>query len=212
MPKLIAFDLDGTLIDSRLDLAGAVNYMRSSMGLEPLDTARVVHFVGNGAAALVRRSIADAEIDFDTAYKRMRTFYYDHITDTTVLYPGVQAGLKTLRDSGAKLAVVTNKPARETEKILSQLEVREFFSDIIGGDSDYPLKPEPDSLNALKEKYGFQSSDCWMVGDHHTDLEAGRKAGFRRIFATYGFGETGEETPDYTAENFSDINLLLSGF
>ncbi|MBR7105004.1 MAG: HAD-IA family hydrolase [Lentisphaeria bacterium] len=212
MPKLIVFDLDGTLIDSRLDLAGAVNYMRGSMGLEPLDTARIVRFVGSGAAALVRRAIADSEIDFDEAYKRMRTFYFDHITDTTVLYPGVPAGLKQLNESGARLAVVTNKPGAETEKILTQLEVKTYFSDIIGGDADFPLKPEPDALLFLKKKYALTDRDCWMVGDHHTDLESGRKANFRRIFVTYGFGEKGEETPDYTADNFSDVNLILSGF
>ena len=212
MAKLIAFDLDGTLIDSRLDLAGAVNYMRCSMGLEPLETERVVHFVGNGAAALVRRAIADAEIDFDEALHRMRAFYFDHITDTTVLYPGVAAGLKQLRDAGNTLAVVTNKPGKETEKILSQLGVREFFADIIGGDSDFPLKPEPDALLYLKQKYNVSDSQCWMIGDHYTDLESGRRAGFRRIFLTCGFGNTGEEAPDYTAESFSDVSLILSGF
>lgn len=212
MAKLIAFDLDGTLIDSRLDLAGAVNYMRCSMGLEPLETERVVHFVGNGAAALVRRAIADAEIDFDEALHRMRAFYFDHITDTTVLYPGVAAGLKQLRDAGNTLAVVTNKPGKETEKILSQLGVREFFADIIGGDSDFPLKPEPDALLYLKQKYNVSDSQCWMIGDHYTDLESGRRAGFRRIFLSCGFGETDGETPDYTAESFSDVSLILSGF
>lgn len=212
MPKLIAFDLDGTLIDSRLDLAGAVNYMRSSMGLEPVDAERIVHFIGGGASSLVRRAIADAEIDFDQAYYRMRKFYYDHITDTTVLYPGVSAGLKQFHAAGIKLAVVTNKPLNETEKILTQLEVRDLFSDVIGGDSDYPLKPEPDSLIALKNKYSLADRDCWMVGDHFTDLESGRRAGFRRIFVTYGFGEVNQETPDFTADSFADINLILSGF
>ena len=187
MAKMIAFDLDGTLIDSRLDLAGAVNYMRCSMGLEPLETERVVHFVGNGAAALVRRAIADAEIDFDEALHRMRAFYYDHITDTTVLYPGVAAGLK-------------------------QLGVRDYFAEVIGGDADFPLKPEPDALVYLKNKYNFSDSQCWMVGDHYTDLESGRRAGFRRIFISSGFGEVREETPDYTAETFADVNLILSGF
>ena len=212
MPKLAAFDLDGTLIDSRLDLAGAVNYTRSSMGLEPLDAERIVHFIGGGAASLVRRAIADAEIDFDEALHRMRAFYYDHITDTTTLYNGVPAGLKQLADAGTKVALVTNKPAGESEKILRQLGIFEFFSDLIGGDSDFPLKPEPDGLLSLKNKYGFDDDDCWMIGDHHTDLEAGRRAGFRRIFVTYGFGETGSETPDYTADSFSDVNLILSGF
>ena len=212
MPKLAAFDLDGTLIDSRLDLAGAVNYTRSSMGLEPLDAERIVHFIGGGAASLVRRAIADAEIDFDEALHRMRSFYYDHITDTTTLYNGVSSGLKQLAAAGTKVALVTNKPAGESEKILRQLGIFEFFSDLIGGDSDFPLKPEPDGLLSLKNKYGFADDDCWMIGDHHTDLEAGRRAGFRRIFVTYGFGETGSETPDYTADSFSDVNLILSGF
>ena len=212
MPKLAAFDLDGTLIDSRLDLAGAVNYTRSSMGLEPLDAERIVHFIGGGAASLVRRAIADAEIDFDEALHRMRAFYYDHITDTTTLYNGVSSGLKQLASAGTKVALVTNKPAGESEKILRQLGIAQFFSDLIGGDSDFPLKPEPDGLISLRNKYGFSNDDCWMIGDHYTDLEAGRRAGFRRIFVTYGFGETGSESPDYTADSFSDVNLILSGF
>ncbi|MBQ7208572.1 MAG: HAD-IIIA family hydrolase [Lentisphaeria bacterium] len=212
MPKLAAFDLDGTLIDSHLDLAGAVNYMRSTMGLEPLEAERIVHFIGGGAVSIVRRAIADAEIDFNEAFRRMRSFYYDHITDTTTLYPGVTAGLKQLASAGTKVALVTNKPAGETEKILRQLNIAELFSDVIGGDSDFALKPEPDALLFLKNKYGFSNDDCWMIGDHYTDLEAGRRAGFRRIFVTYGFGETGSETPDYTADSFPDVNLILSGF
>ena len=168
--------------------------------------------MGNGAAALVRRAIADSEIDFDQALYRMRKFYYDHVADTTVLYPGVSAGLKQLKEKNCKLAVVTNKPLRETEKILTLLGVRVCFDDVIGGDSDYALKPEPDSLLALKEKYNIPENCCWMVGDHYTDLEAARRAGFRSIFVTYGLGETREENPDYTAEQFSDINLILSGF
>ena len=212
MSKLVVFDLDGTLIDSRLDLAGAVNYMRGSMGLEPLDTERVVSFIGNGAAALVRRAIADAEIDFDQALYRMRKFYYDHVADTTVLYPGVAAGLKQLKEKKCTLAVVTNKPLRETDKGLTLLGVRALFDDVIGGDSDYALKPEPDSLIALKEKYGMTPDNCWMVGDHYTDMEAARRAGFRSIFVTYGLGETREEKPDYTANEFQDVNLILSGF
>jgi len=86
MPGLVVFDLDGTLIDSRMDLAGAVNYMRASMGLEPLKNDIIVSFIGGGVVNLVRRSIADADVDFDTALHRMKSFYADHLVDTTILY------------------------------------------------------------------------------------------------------------------------------
>ena len=183
MVKLIVFDLDGTLIDSRHDLAGAVNYMRGSMGLEPLSAERVVSFVGNGIINLVRRSVADAEVDFDEALRRMKRYYADHLVDTTCLYPGVSAGLKELKESGITLAVLSNKPTAASAKILDRLGVAGFFSDIIGGDGNYPLKPEPDALLALQAKYGFDASSCWMFGDHYTDLEAARRAGFRRVLA-----------------------------
>lgn len=205
MVKLIAFDLDGTLIDSRLDLAGAVNQMRGSMGLEPLSAERIVGFVGNGVANLVRRSIADSEVDFDEALRRMKAFYADHLIDTTTLYPGVASGVRALRLDGVKLAVVTNKPAAATARILSGLKVAEFFNDVIGGDDDYPLKPEPDALNALAGRYGFSPGDCWILGDHYTDLEAGRRAGFRRALARYGFGDPKGERPDIEVASFTEF-------
>ena len=90
MASLIAFDLDGTLIDSRRDLAGAVNYMRQSMNLEPLDHERIIRMVGNGINSLVRRAVADADVDFDTALRRMKRFYADHLLESTTLYDGVK--------------------------------------------------------------------------------------------------------------------------
>ncbi|MBR7106792.1 MAG: HAD-IA family hydrolase [Lentisphaeria bacterium] len=212
MAKLLIFDLDGTLIDSRRDLAAAVNFMRQSMGLEPLDCARVVTMIGNGINSLVRRAVADADVDFETALKRMKRFYADNLLASTVLYPGVDEGLNVLKNMSLKLAVVTNKPAAATLKILEALGVGKYFSDIIGGDGEYPLKPAPDALLALQKKYNFSAGDCWMIGDHYTDLEAGRLAGFRRILVTYGFGDAKGETPDYTVDNFCEIADLIRGF
>ena len=150
MVQLIAFDMDGTLIDSRLDLAGAVNYMRGTMGLEPLGTERIVTFVGNGIGNLVQRSIADSEVDFEEALRRMKRFYSDHLVDTTRLYPGVATGLRELKAAGIVLAVVSNKPTPACRTILEKLEVADCFEEVIGGDSDYPLKPEPDALLFLR--------------------------------------------------------------
>lgn len=212
MVKLIVFDLDGTLIDSRHDLAGAVNYMRGSMGLEPLSAERVVSFVGNGIINLVRRSVADAEVDFDEALRRMKRYYADHLVDTTCLYPGVSAGLKELKESGITLAVLSNKPTAASAKILDRLGVAGFFSDIIGGDGNYPLKPEPDALLALQAKYGFDASACWMFGDHYTDLEAARRAGFRRALARYGFGDPREEKFDFEVDSFGEFVIAVKGF
>ena len=212
MVKLIVFDLDGTLIDSRLDLAGAVNHMRGTMGLEPLTADRVIPFVGNGVPNLVRRAIADAEVDFDEALRRMKRYYADHLVDTTCLYPGVSAGLKELKESGITLAVLSNKPTAASAKILDRLGVAGFFSDIIGGDGNYPLKPEPDALLALQAKYGFDASSCWMFGDHYTDLEAARRAGFRRALARYGFGDPREEKFDFEVDSFGEFVIAVKGF
>lgn len=212
MVKLIVFDLDGTLINSRLDLAGAVNHMRGMMGLEPLTADRVISFVGNGVPNLVRRAIADAEVDFDEALRRMKKYYSCHLVDSTSLYPGVKAGMKELNEAGIKLAVVTNKPTGAATVILEKLGVAGFLADIIGGDSDYPLKPEPDALNALRAKYRLPAESCWMFGDHYTDLEAGRRAGFRRALAKYGFGEARGEKPDFEVDSFSEFVMAIKGF
>lgn len=212
MVELVVFDLDGTLIDSRRDLAGAVNYMRGTMGLEPLSEKRVVSFIGNGLNSLVRRSVADAEIDFDTALARMKKFYSEHLVQSTVLYPGVESGLKELRDSGMLLAVVTNKATSLAVTILEKLGIAGCFCEIIGGDGEYPLKPAPDALLGLQKKYNFKSGNCWMVGDHYTDMEAGRRASWRRILVTYGFGEAREETPDYTVGSFAEFVNVIRRF
>lgn len=212
MVKLIVFDLDGTLIDSRRDLAGAVNYMRGSMGLEPLSAERVVSFVGNGVANLVRRAVADADVDFDEALRRMKRYYADHLVDSTCLYPGVSAGLKELKGAGITLAVLSNKPTAASRKILEQLGVAPLFAEIIGGDASFPLKPEPDALRALQAKYGFDPGSCWMFGDHYTDLEAARRAGFRRALARYGFGDPHEEKFDFEVDSFSEFVMAVRGF
>jgi len=209
MVKLIAFDLDGTLIDSRLDLAGAVNYMRSSMGLEPLTVPRIVSFIGTGVANLVRRSIADTELDFDEALKRMRAYYAEHLTDTTSLYDGVAEGLRALHLDGQKLALVTNKPSDASKKILTAFGILEYFDDVVGGDSDYPMKPEPDSLLALAEKFRFAPGECWIIGDNWTDLAAGRRAGFRTAMARYGFGDPREEKFDAEVQSFPEFVELI---
>lgn len=212
MVSLIAYDLDGTLIDSRLDLAGAVNAMRAEMGLEPLNTERIVSFVGNGIKNLVRRSVADTEVDFETAYKRMRNYYADHLVDSTALYPGVSAGLRELKNSGIKQVVISNKAEDATCRILKLLGVIDCFDAVVGGDAAYPLKPEPDSLLAMAAKFGATPGSAWMFGDGYTDLEAARRAGFRSALARYGFGDPREEKSDFQVDSFPEFVMAIKGF
>ena len=202
-PDLMVFDLDGTLIDSMRDLAVATNYMRKQYGLPEvsIDTAKT--FVGNGAKTLVHRALGDCKADFDAALKCYRDYYASHQLVHTRLYPGVAEGLKELRSSGVTLAVVTNKPSSDALAILQGLGAAEFLAEICGGDSGLPLKPEPDALLMMKER--FDAKNCWMVGDHYTDLEAGRRAGFFRALARYGFGQPREEIPDMEIDSFAEL-------
>lgn len=208
--KLTVFDLDGTLVDSARDLTTCINMTRATYGLSPLSVANVAGNLGCGIRDLLKKSLTELENpDLDDAVKKQAAFYAEHLTDTTCLYPGVAGTLQKLRSSGAKIALVTNKEVGAATKILQTLQVAELFDDIIGGDSGYPFKPAPDALLALQEKYAVAVADCWMIGDHHTDLGAGRGAGFKRIFCTYGFGFCGEEIPDVKVDSFPEILPLI---
>lgn len=208
----VLFDLDGTLIDSRLDLAAAVNFMRTGFQMEPLAAERVVKFVGNGIEMLVRRAVADSSVDVAEAIRRVRKFYGDHLVDTTALYPGVTAGLARLQAAGIPLGVITNKPECAATRILETLHVCRYFTKIIGGDGAFPLKPEPDALLHLADEFGTPPARTLMVGDHYTDLEAARRAGCPAIFAEWGFGEIREETPAMRAPDFDRMTELVLAF
>lgn len=202
-PDLMVFDLDGTLIDSMDDLAAAINVLRMHYELPEVDRATATTFVGNGVVNLVKCALGDCGADLDEALKYYRTYYAEHQLVRTGLYPGVAEGLAELERSGVVLTVATNKPSVNATAILEKLGVLDCFAAVIGGDAGVPLKPAPDVLLHFKERFG--SGNCWMVGDHYTDLEAGRRAGFFRVFAGYGFGNRREEIPDLTVFSFSEL-------
>ena len=205
MARLAVFDLDGTLADSLRDLADSINLVRGSFGLPPLSSDAARACIGDGLRKLVEKALAGSRYDLESAVARMKAVYGEHLTDHTRLFPGGEKALARLRDAGVILALVSNKDFRESRTILNRNGVLEYFSDLVGGDSGYALKPAPDALLSLREKYSVSSRDCWMVGDHFTDMEAGRRAGFRRIFCAYGFGELRGETPDFTVNSFPEI-------
>lgn len=210
MGSCILFDLDGTLIDSRADLALAVNLTRRDAGLPPLPDARVVEFVGEGLRTLVARALPERPEELDAAVERARGHYGRHLLDRTVLYPGVKAALAELRGLGYALAVVTNKPQEFTDTILRGLDIADAFLTTVGGGACPQLKPDPAPLHLALARCGAAAAGSWMVGDHFTDLEAGRRAGLRRCFCRYGFGDPRGEGWDLAVDALPELPRALA--
>jgi phosphoglycolate phosphatase len=186
---LVAFDLDGTLVDSSGDLADSGNALLAGYGASRLPSTAVVAMVGDGARELVRRLLTAGALDvpLDEALERFLALYDERLLATTVPYDGMPALLDDLK-SRARLAVLTNKPLVASERILRGLGLREFFDDVIGGDSDFGRKPNPDGLLALMDRAGASAAETLMVGDSVTDLRTARAAGTAACMARYGFG------------------------
>ena len=187
--RLIVFDLDGTLIDSRQDLADAANALIAERGGAPLPVDAVTRMVGEGAALLVRRALTAAglEPDLETALPRFLELYDDRLLANTRLYPGTAAALDELRPRAA-MAVLTNKPQRPTEMILRGLNVDRYFAHVIGGDTPFGRKPDPAGLRHLMAAAGASAGETTLVGDSAIDLRTARAAGVRICLVTYGFG------------------------
>ncbi len=200
------FDLDGTLIDSVADLAKAVNLLRADLTLPPLDLKTVGSYVGDGATMLVRRSLPEGAFSPERL-KRFLDFYRVHLLDETRIYPGIADFL--IQHQGEKMAVVTNKPHDLTMTLLYELGLIPFFSAVIGGGGGLPKKPDPlPVLQALRELQA-DAGRAVMIGDHHTDLRAGRAAGIKTCFCAFGVGNDGGEPYDFLAETPADLLRLF---
>jgi phosphoglycolate phosphatase len=184
---VVAFDLDGTLVDSATDLAAAASALTQELGGRALARAEVVRMVGEGAAVLVRRALTAAALDPATpgALQRFLDLYDSRLLDTTRLYPGIAAALAAL-DARLALAVVTNKPRAAAERLLEGLGVRRAFIEVVGGDGPWPRKPDPAGLLALA--LHADGGPMVLVGDSPIDAETARRAAVPFVFAAYGFG------------------------
>ncbi len=158
--NLLIFDLDGTLVDTKLDLAQAVNATRLHYNLPPLDNELVYSYVGNGAPVLMRKAMgpgySEAEIQRPLEY--FLSYYREHMLDNTTLYPGVRESLDRLKAEGLRMAVLTNKPVRISSDILAGLGVGGHFFRVYGGNSFEQKKPDPMGVRSCSRKPGFPKS------------------------------------------------------
>ena len=189
--RLIAFDLDGTLIDSRKDLADSANALILERGGAPLSEDAIGRMVGEGAATLVRRALTAASLPIDDrSVPRFLELYDQRLLAHTKPYDGMPEALAALADA-ATLAVVTNKPLQPTLGILEGLELARFFDEVIGGDGPFPRKPDPASLTHLVGRYASSPRDALLIGDSRIDFETAQAAGTMICLARYGYGYEG---------------------
>jgi phosphoglycolate phosphatase len=206
---LLIFDLDGTLIDSRLDLAQAVNATRMQMGMPPLDNDLVVSYVGNGAPVLIRRALGEdaSAAEIQQALGFFMESYSAHALDHTAPYPGVREGLDLLHGAGKRLAVLTNKPTDISRAILEGLGVGERFFRVYGGDTFEFKKPNPIGVEALMNDARVDRERTLMVGDSSVDIQTARNAGVRSCGVTWGLKpeSLADPAPDRLVGRMADL-------
>jgi phosphoglycolate phosphatase len=191
--RLFVFDLDGTLIDSRRDLADSANELLGQFGAAALPEDQVGQMVGDGAAVLVARVFASRGVEPPPdALGRFLAIYGRRLLVHTRPYPGIGEVLAALA-SRAALAVLTNKPLAATRRILTGLDLARYFSEsgVIGGDGPFPRKPDPAGLRHLATLAGVSPASTLLIGDSVIDWETARRATVSMCLARYGFGGKG---------------------
>jgi phosphoglycolate phosphatase len=193
--RAIAYDLDGTLVDSVGDLAFAANLMRQELALEPIPESEIKTYIGKGIANLVRRAVMrgrDPGDDVSDAYVAnalaiCERYYTQVMCRTTQPYPRAIDGLKAALDKGLRLAVITNKATRFTERMLEELDLAKYFELTLSGDSLPKKKPDPEPLLHVGKVFGIDPSELLMIGDSENDIEAAHNAGCPSFFVPYGY-------------------------
>jgi phosphoglycolate phosphatase len=208
---LIIFDLDGTLIDSRLDLANSVNYARTRLGMPILPNELIYSYVGDGASMLIRRAFGrePSEAELHEALEIFLGHYRLHLLDNTVLYPGVLEALNALHS--LTLAVLTNKPVNPSNAILIGLGVKERFAVVYGGNSFEQKKPDPMGVHKILEETSISRERTLMVGDSRIDIQTGSNAQIATCGVTYGLASetVAEARPDFLIHDLRELVTIV---
>jgi phosphoglycolate phosphatase len=219
--KVIAFDLDGTLIDTAPDLARAVNRMLVDLGRDAFPETRIAKWIGDGVARLIMRALTDGsegEPDpalFERAHARFHAHYLAGVCEHSAPYPDVVEALRRLRAQGRPLACVTNKLAAFTEPLLAELELDHYFELVLSGDTLPRRKPDPLPLEHMCRRLNIAPAEGLLVGDSINDLRAARAAGMPVVLVRYGYNQgvdLSAHAPDAMIDSFRElIPLLVSG-
>jgi len=218
--KLVIFDLDGTLIDSRLDLVHSVNAALRHIGRPELPEDVIASYVGDGAPILIQRALGGETVDESLLHKGLEFFlsyYREHKLDHTTVYPGISEALTAIQRSqnGAprKMAVLSNKPVVPSRAIVEALGLGPFFSQVYGGNSFATKKPDPEGVRTLLEENAVRPDQAVIVGDSHTDIRTGRNAGLHTIGVTYGLAPhtLDHEPPDVLVDSPDEVADVFAG-
>lgn len=210
--RALIFDLDGTLIDSKLDLALAVNATLAELGRSPLPHDQIFSYVGQGASTLIARALGEgaSEQECRTGLEFFIKYYSAHKLDNTKLYPGVRETLDALK--GMPMAVYTNKPVRVSRSIIQGLGMGDHFRVVYGGNSFERKKPDPMGVDWILREFGAAPPQVMIVGDSEVDVQTARNAGTWVCGVTYGFGSHRftEFPPDLLVDSLTELLPHLS--
>src|SRR5580704_5796650 len=217
--RVLIFDLDGTLIDSKLDLAHSVNAMLAHMGREAHVHETIFSFIGDGAAMLVRRALGEGASDAEaaTGLDYFLSYYRAHMLDNTVAYPCVRETLAELasdsRGPARSLVVLTNKPVVFSRAILDGLGLGQYFRFVYGGNSFERKKPDPMGVEVLLRDLRATPRQAMMIGDSDVDIKTARNAGIFCCGVSYGFGleSLRAHPPDVMIDSLAELPGHLDG-
>lgn len=189
MVKIIMFDLDGTLVDSSLDIANSLNFALEPYGIGQVSVKETIGMVGEGLTKLIEKVLGDGSARLvPEALDRFVGYYSEHLTEFTLPYPGVRETLEYL--GSYKKAVISNKLEALSKRLLEELGLAKYFDLILGSDSVEEKKPSPKPIIKVLESFSVGINEAVIVGDSNYDIDAGKAAGIRTIAVSYGFRDT----------------------
>jgi phosphoglycolate phosphatase len=202
----VILDLDGTLFDTREDIADAVNHARTDFNLSELTLQQITSMVGNGISVLTARAFHGTPISLPEAEASIMEYYLAHPTRKARLYDGVRENLPLIR---CLRTIVSNKPKALVDSLLDKHQIKDYFSFVAGGDTFARRKPDPVAVDSIRKDFGIAQGHCIIIGDHTPDIQMARLAREPSIYCNYGFFGNDLVGADYCVDSFKEIPALV---